>query len=73
MKRFKVRRVPSRQGSEARSLVPYVEIVAPGPQDSVGDVSMSPNLMTAIEIDHAIDSLVAELERLRKAAKAELA
>lgn len=67
MNRFMVRRTPPRNATEARSLVPYVEILA-----SAGETSLTANLMTEKEVDEAIDGLIAQLQQLRKEAKAEL-
>lgn len=67
MIRFTVRRTPPKNAPEARSLVPYVEILM-----AEGETSMSANLMTAREVDEVIDGLIAQLQQLRKAAKAEL-
>ena len=52
---------------------PYVHIYLSGySKDDSGRSLMSPELMTAVEIDETVDRLIEQLEKARKKAKKEL-
>lgn len=52
---------------------PYVYVVLSEYfTDSAGNITLSPNLMAAVEIDEAVDLLIKQLEKARNKAKKEL-
>ncbi len=51
---------------------PFIHIAADGVCNDIGKSILTPQLMTDSEIDPQINALIAELEKLRKSAKADL-
>jgi hypothetical protein len=52
---------------------PYVYVVlSEHVRDSGGNITLTPHLMTEVEIDEAVDLLIKQLEKARNKAKKEL-
>ena len=72
MSAFNLTLLPPPNSPESRSLQRSVQIHAKDPLAKTIVCAVSPLLMTPREVDESVDALIAELNRLRVAAKARL-